>query len=94
MVNDTKSLVKTRGAWSMIRRAMRGYKRPITKEGDVQTLAFRQRVFSFFCIVFFFLLAITYDVYHPKRGKGPWSRGHSPGSPVNQLTFGDEFAKA
>ena len=75
MVNDTKSLVKDKRNLVNDKKSNEGIKRPITKEGDVQTLAFRQRVFL---QSFSFLLAITYDVYDPKRGKGPWSRGHSP----------------
>ena len=93
MVNDKRSLVKDKRNLVNDKKSNEGIKRPITKEGDVQTLAFRQRVFHF-STKYFFLLAITYDVYDPKRGKGPWSRGHSPGSPVNQLSFGHEFAKA
>ena len=53
MVNDRRSLVKDKRNLVNDKKSNEGIKRPITKEGDVQTLAFRQRVFLFTANIFF-----------------------------------------
>ena len=52
-------------------------------EADVQTLADKGFFSLFVCN-----RANTYDVYVPKRGKGPGWRGHSPGLPAPHKSFG------
>ena len=53
LVNDKRSLGKEKRNLVNDKKSNEGIKRPITKEGDVQTLAFRQRGF-FFCVQRFF----------------------------------------
>ena len=81
MVNDTKRLVKDKRNLVNDKKSNEGIQKANYKRRRCANSGFQAKGFSFYCKVIFFLLAITYDVYHPKRGKGPWSRGHSPGSP-------------